>query len=282
MSRWSAGASRASLRPRKPIAPQAETRPVGPDYGVQGASHRHGRCAYVRSAEPAPTGKIERPVVPSVSEIADRKSRAASGLSATAAARAESRQHARRETARAPASAWVIQLGAMDDEDKAKSMLEEAKSRSRTRRWLTPRPLPRRSCATGRRCTAPASRASTKRTTLRKPAVILSAAASPASRPAAKDSATARFRRCRCWWTGSRVEYQRCRVKRTSLAWFTRAARYVDPPWSGWSFFIRVRCARRTSSAARPRLKAQDLVGFLFRHRSGVRPTRPAPHPRRA
>jgi D-alanyl-D-alanine carboxypeptidase len=31
---------------------------------------------------------------------------------------------------RPPVSAWVIQLGAMDDEDKAKSMLDEAKSRS--------------------------------------------------------------------------------------------------------------------------------------------------------
>jgi D-alanyl-D-alanine carboxypeptidase len=43
---------------------------------------------------------------------------------------------ARPQTARAeivirpPVSAWVIQLGAMDDEDKAKSMLDEAKSRS--------------------------------------------------------------------------------------------------------------------------------------------------------
>ena len=38
---------------------------------------------------------------------------------------------AQRESAARPASsAWVIQLGAMDDEDKAKSMLDEAKSRS--------------------------------------------------------------------------------------------------------------------------------------------------------
>jgi D-alanyl-D-alanine carboxypeptidase len=40
-------------------------------------------------------------------------------------------QAARTETViRPPVSAWVIQLGAMDDEDKAKSMLDEAKSRS--------------------------------------------------------------------------------------------------------------------------------------------------------
>ena len=52
--------------------------------------------------------------------------------------------------------------------------------------------------------------------------------------------------------TGSRVEYQRCRPSKTSLAWFTRAARYAVPPWSGWSFFISVRCALRTSSRLAP------------------------------
>jgi D-alanyl-D-alanine carboxypeptidase len=37
---------------------------------------------------------------------------------------------AKREAARPVASAWVIQIGATDDEDKAKSILENAKSRS--------------------------------------------------------------------------------------------------------------------------------------------------------
>jgi D-alanyl-D-alanine carboxypeptidase len=81
------------------------------------------------SAPPAsPTGKIEARL-PSVSEIAIARAEPPPAL-AQPLPPAPVAQHARRETARAPASAWVIQLGAMDDEDKAKSMLEEAKSRS--------------------------------------------------------------------------------------------------------------------------------------------------------
>ena len=36
------------------------------------------------------------------------------------------------------------------------------------------------------------------------------------------------------------------------MASLIRAARYVDPPWSGCNFFIRVRCARPISSALAP------------------------------
>jgi D-alanyl-D-alanine carboxypeptidase len=42
------------------------------------------------------------------------------------------------------------------------------------------------------------------------------------------------------------------RRRRTSLASLICAARYVDPPWSGCSFFISVRCARPISSALAP------------------------------
>jgi D-alanyl-D-alanine carboxypeptidase len=46
------------------------------------------------------------------------------------AARTEPVEVKREDTRRAAAGAWVIQLGATDDEDKAKSMLDDAKSRS--------------------------------------------------------------------------------------------------------------------------------------------------------
>ena len=45
---------------------------------------------------------------------------------------------------------------------------------------------------------------------------------------------------------------QRWRRRRTSLASLTRAARYVVPPWSGCSFFMRERWARVMSSALAP------------------------------
>ncbi|WP_240540089.1 D-alanyl-D-alanine carboxypeptidase [Salinarimonas soli] len=49
---------------------------------------------------------------------------------ATVVAKAEPKAETKPEPARAAASAWVIQLGAVDDEGKAKEMLEAAKSRS--------------------------------------------------------------------------------------------------------------------------------------------------------
>jgi len=61
------------------------------------------------------------------------------GLSETAAVRheapapaahAEAAAAPRREPARPAASAWVIQLGAVDDESEAKTLLQDAKSRS--------------------------------------------------------------------------------------------------------------------------------------------------------
>ena len=70
---------------------------------------------------------------------------------------------------------------------------------------------------------------------------------------------------------------QRWRRRRTSLASLTRAARYVDPPWSGWSFFISERWARPMSSALAPRLKAKDLIGLLFRHFAAARRSCPRP-----
>ena len=38
------------------------------------------------------------------------------------------------------------------------------------------------------------------------------------------------------------------------------------PPWSGWSFFIRVAVGASDVLGARPRLHAKDLIGLLFRH----------------
>ena len=124
MSRWSAGAS-ALPQAAQAYAPQAETasRPTTV------ASASPAMAVAPTSAPPAsPTGKIEARL-PSVSEIAIARAEPPPAL-AQPLPPAPVAQHARRETARAPASAWVIQLGAMDDEDKAKSMLEEAKSRS--------------------------------------------------------------------------------------------------------------------------------------------------------
>ena len=124
MSRWSAGAS-ALPQTAQAYAPQAETasRPTTV------ASASPAMAVAPTSAPPAsPTGKIEARL-PSVSEIAIARAEPPPAL-AQPLPPAPVAQHARRETARAPASAWVIQLGAMDDEDKAKSMLEEAKSRS--------------------------------------------------------------------------------------------------------------------------------------------------------
>jgi D-alanyl-D-alanine carboxypeptidase len=48
----------------------------------------------------------------------------------TSVAKADQPDIKREEPRRPTASAWMIQLGATDDEDKAKSMLEDAKSRS--------------------------------------------------------------------------------------------------------------------------------------------------------
>ena len=67
------------------------------------------------------------------------------------------------------------------------------------------------------------------------------------------------------------------RRRRTSLASLIWAARYVDPPWSGCSFFISARCARPISVGARPRLHAKDLIGLLLRHFAA--PRRPARSP---
>ena len=62
---------------------------------------------------------------------------------------------------------------------------------------------------------------------------------------------------------------------RTSLASLIRAARYVDPPWSGWNFFISVRCARPIVVGARAGLQAKDLIGLLLRHFAGRGRARP-------
>jgi len=44
----------------------------------------------------------------------------------------------------------------------------------------------------------------------------------------------------------------RWRRSNTSFASLTRAARYVEPPWSGWSFFMSPRWARPICSALAP------------------------------
>ena len=70
-----------------------------------------------------------------------------------------------------PAGAWVIQLGAMDDEAQgASDILDEARQPLAPAPSPRPRPSPRRSCATARRSTGPASRASTKPIRRRRPA----------------------------------------------------------------------------------------------------------------
>ena len=76
---------------------------------------------------------------------------------------------------------------------------------------------------------------------------------------------------------GPRGKPQRWRRSRTSLASLTRAARYVDPPWSGCSFFISERWARPMSSRARAGLKAKDLIGLLFGHFAAARRARRRP-----
>jgi hypothetical protein len=70
---------------------------------------------------------------------------------------------------------------------------------------------------------------------------------------------------------GSRVEYQRCRLSRISLASLTRAAKVRRAPLVGMEFLHQRPVRPADLVGARPRLKAQDLVGFLFRHRARAR-----------
>ena len=67
------------------------------------------------------------------------------------------------------------------------------------------------------------------------------------------------------------AEPQRWRRRRTSLASLTRAARYVDPPWSGCNFFMSERWARADVLRVRPGLNAKDLISFLFSHFAAAR-----------
>ena len=55
--------------------------------------------------------------------------------------------------------------------------------------------------------------------------------------------------------------------------------RFVDtggevrrPPWSGCNFFMSPAVSLSDLGSTRPRLKAKDLIGLLFRHFAGTRP----------
>ena len=229
------------------------------------------RCAYVRSAGLA-AAKIEARSAERLRPDRDRKSRAALRPKpqplppAPAAQQPAVRRRARR-----------LRLGDPARRDGRRGQGQGHPRRGRRRsgaRWPRPRPLPRRSCGRDDALPRPLLGLRRSRTTRRRPASTqaqrLRLLRDPELKIAERRRVCSTLSAVRS--SGSRVEYQRCRLKRTSLAWLTRAARYVDPPWSGWSFFISVAMRLADLVGARPRLKAQDLVGFLFRHRAGVRP----------
>src|SRR4051812_46154993 len=108
-SRWGMGASAL------PQAAQA--------YAPQG-----GRTTTAPAFTTSSTGKIEARL-PTASEIVVARAEPAPVVTPPPAP-VQAAPASRRETARAPSSAWVIQLGAVEDEKEAKSMLDEAKSRS--------------------------------------------------------------------------------------------------------------------------------------------------------
>ena len=123
ISRWNAG-TQALPQAAQAYAPQAE--PVSRPTVVASAA------PMAVPTPPAPisslTGKIEARL-PTASEIAVARAEPPAAV-VPPLPPAPVAQPPRKETVRAPASAWVIQLGAVENEDEAKSMLAEAKSRS--------------------------------------------------------------------------------------------------------------------------------------------------------
>jgi D-alanyl-D-alanine carboxypeptidase len=113
-----AGAGTAT--PSQPLRLQANGLTVPPQAQAFAAMPQPAPTRTAPSPSPAPMP----PPAPSSAKQEDRIA------PVQTAAKAEPVDVKREDARRASASAWVIQLGATDDEDKAKSMLDEAKSRS--------------------------------------------------------------------------------------------------------------------------------------------------------
>ena len=102
--------------PSQPLRLQPNGLTLPPQAQAFAPVQRPDPARLVPTPPPAPAStKLEERVAPAQTVVA---------------AKAEPAEAKREEPRRSAASAWVIQLGATDDEDKARSMLENAKSRS--------------------------------------------------------------------------------------------------------------------------------------------------------
>jgi D-alanyl-D-alanine carboxypeptidase len=113
-----AGAGTAT--PSQPLRLQANGLTLPPQAQAFAAMQQPAPARTAPTASPAPTP----PPAPASAKQEERI------VPTQTAAKTESVDVKREDTRRAAVSAWVIQLGATDDEDKAKSMLDDAKSRS--------------------------------------------------------------------------------------------------------------------------------------------------------